>query len=95
MQRNNFEQAIAVYGSLGFTRQISTVLQATDFLLNWPSRRHVADYYSALDACHAALNGEGNAEKAREAFRLFAEHTGILAVESMPSFAGADGYVAR
>ncbi|KQT68695.1 hypothetical protein ASG62_18965 [Aureimonas sp. Leaf427] len=72
---------MVIYTSLGFTREIGTVLQAIDVLLNWPSRRHVADYYAALDACGSALRGEASVAGAREAFRLFAEHTGILALE--------------
>lgn len=95
MHKHSFDRPIVVYVSLGFTRQISTVLQATDFLINWPSRRHVADYYAALDACSAALRGEIPIESACNAFRFFAEHAGILAVECSPSFAGMEGFASR
>jgi hypothetical protein len=77
----SFGQAVAVYGyRVGDVFNIGSAREALDWLLyEWPEE--TIDSWkvrAARQACLAALEGVGETADARLAFRMAAEHAGIL-----------------
>jgi hypothetical protein len=72
-----FEQPVRVLVGLGFPRQVNSVTDAYQMLLDWHDDS--AERKSAMRACKAALAGEIDAETARSVFLAFARRRGILA----------------
>ncbi|WP_312796648.1 DUF982 domain-containing protein [Tianweitania sp.] len=78
MNAQTFDKPVAVLIGLGFVRNVPTVMAAYEMVAEWPASPRSLPQVKALNACRAALNGEGRAEDAHLAFLDFAEHTGIL-----------------
>ncbi|MBS9719411.1 DUF982 domain-containing protein [Tianweitania sp. BSSL-BM11] len=78
MNAQSFDKPVAVLVGLGFVRVVPTVMAAYEMVAEWPASPRSLPHAAALDACRAALNGEGKPEDAHAAFLRFAEHTGIL-----------------
>ncbi len=78
-----FEKPLRVFVGLGFPRQLNTVVDAYQFVLDWcgnsPEQR------AAIRACKAALAGDIDAETSRCVVVAFARKKDILM---------ADGFVA-
>ena len=74
-----FEKPIRVWVGLGFPRQLNTVADAYQFVLEWcgnsPEQR------AAMRACKAALVGDVDPETARGVFMAFARKKDILVEE--------------
>jgi hypothetical protein len=73
---NDFEKPIRVFVGLGFPRQLNSVVDAYQFLLDYagdsPEQR------AAIRACKAALLGDIEARTARGVFSAFARKKDIL-----------------
>lgn len=71
-----FEKPVRVWVGLGFPRQLNSVVDAYQFLMDWcgnsPAQR------AAIRACKAALAGEIDAETARGVVVQFARKKDIL-----------------
>ncbi|WP_054310827.1 DUF982 domain-containing protein [Mesorhizobium sp. 1M-11] len=79
-----FEKPVRVWVGLGFPRQLNSVVDAYQFVMDWcgnsPEQR------AAIRACKAALTGEIDAETARGILVQFARKKDILVEEeTMPS----------
>ena len=74
-----FEKPIRVWVGLGFPRQLNTIADAYQFVLEWcgnsPEQR------AAMRACKAALVGDVDPETARGVFMAFARKKDILVEE--------------
>jgi len=74
-----FEKPVRVWVGLGFPRQLNTVANAYQFVLEWcgnsPEQR------AAMRACKAALVGDVDPETARGVFTAFARKKDILMEE--------------
>ncbi|WP_163264715.1 DUF982 domain-containing protein [Chelativorans alearense] len=77
MTAYKFDQPISVFLGLGFPRDVNSVLDAYDLLLEWNGIPDL-DYHAAVDICSKALSGERTVQEAQEAFRRFANNRGIL-----------------
>jgi len=75
-----FLKPVVVWIGLGFPRQLNTVADAYQFLVEWcgnsPEQR------AALRACKAALAGDVDVETARGVFTAFARKKDILFEEA-------------
>lgn len=76
-----FEKPVRVWVGLGFPRQLSSVVDAYQFVVDWcgnsPEQR------AAIRACKAALAGEIDAETARGILMQFAKKKDILVEDGM------------
>ncbi|MHB2265635.1 DUF982 domain-containing protein [Aliihoeflea sp. PC F10.4] len=89
-----FEKPIRVLTGLGFPRQLNTVADAYQMLLNWCGNS--PEQKAAIRACKSALAGDVNAETARGAFVAFAQKKDILVEDgSLPplNIIGSDNHV--
>jgi len=81
MLAKHFDKPVRVWVGLGFPRQINTVVDAYQFLLEWcgnsPGQK------AAIRACKAALVGDVDAETARGVFVAFARKKDILFKDDM------------
>jgi Protein of unknown function (DUF982) len=77
-----FDRPISVFIDLGFPREVESVLDAYDLLLEWKGIPEV-DYHAAVDVCRKALNGERTVKQAHDAFKRFAANRGILSEEAL------------
>jgi len=82
-----FDRSVSIFVGLGFPREVETVLDAYQVLMDWPATSRSADHELALEICRAALAGETDAEAAREAFEAFARERDILAADALAASA--------
>ncbi|OQM76938.1 hypothetical protein BFN67_12190 [Pseudaminobacter manganicus] len=82
MTNSKFDQPVSVFVGLGFPREVATVLDAYDLLLEWTGISDL-DYHGALEVCRKALIGERTAEDVRESLVHFARRRGILSEEAL------------
>ncbi|MFI0844412.1 DUF982 domain-containing protein [Mesorhizobium sp. IMUNJ 23232] len=73
---NDFEKPIRVFVGLGFPRQLNSVVDAYQFLLDYPG--DCPEQRAATRACKAALLGDIEAKTARGVFAAFARKKDIL-----------------
>ncbi len=71
-----FEKPVRVWVGLGFPRQLNTVVDAYQFVLDWCGNS--PEQKAAIRACKAALIGEIDAETARGVLVAFARKKDIL-----------------
>ncbi|TIQ32509.1 MAG: DUF982 domain-containing protein [Mesorhizobium sp.] len=71
-----FEKPICVWVGLGFPRQLNTVVDAYQFVIDWCGDS--PEQKAAIRACKAALAGDIDAETARGVFVAFARRKDIL-----------------
>lgn len=71
-----FEKPIRVWVGLGFPRQLNTVVDAYQFVVDWCGNS--PEQKAAIRACKAALTGDVDAETARGVFVAFARKKDIL-----------------
>lgn len=76
MLASAFEKPVRVWVGLGFPRQLNTVVDAYQFVLEWCGNS--PEQKAAIRACKAALSGEVDAETARGVFVAFARKKDIL-----------------
>lgn len=95
MHSKHFAQPVSIFVGLGFPRDIETVSEALQTLIEWPGSRSPT-HAMALNVCRAASAGEIDAATARVAFEAFARARGILAPEALMETAirAADDWMA-
>jgi hypothetical protein len=71
-----FEKPVRVWVGLGFPRQLNTVVDAYQFVLDWCGNS--PEQKAAIRACKAALAGDVDAETARGVLVAFARKKDIL-----------------
>ena len=76
-----FEKPVRVWVGLGFPRQINTVADAYQMLLDWNGNS--PEQKAAIRACKAALAGDVDAETARGVLVAFARKKDILVEDEM------------
>lgn len=76
MLAQSFEKPIRVWVGLGFPRQLNTVVDALQFVMEWGGNS--PEQRAAMMACKAALAGDIDAETARGVFAAFAAKKDIL-----------------
>jgi hypothetical protein len=82
-----FETPIRVWVGLGFPRQLNTVADAYQFVIDWCGNS--PEQKAAIRACRAALAGDVDAETARGVFVAFARKKDILIEDgSIPPIPG-------
>jgi hypothetical protein len=81
MLAKHFDKPVRVWVGLGFPRQINTVVDAYQFLLEWCGNS--PEQKAAIRACQAALVGDVDAETARGVFVAFARKKDILFKDDM------------
>ncbi|MER9655755.1 DUF982 domain-containing protein [Mesorhizobium sp. M0152] len=67
-----FSKPVRVLQELGYTAEISSVMQAYALLSDWPPSTRDAAHAIALDTCKTALAAAGSSEAARRMFVAFA-----------------------
>lgn len=65
-------------GTEGTVRDVSTVQDACEVLIDWPPARRGPFYQSAREAVEGALDGNVSATAAQEAFAALCDHAGVL-----------------
>ena len=76
-----FNPAVIIQGDRpGVTYAVTHVEKAGEFLLAWKAIGAGPAWQTAVRACMAAINGEGTADAAREAFEEAAQECGRLIV---------------
>lgn len=86
MDITRFERPVTVLVGFGFPRDIESVAQAYQFLLDWPVSARKAAHTIAIKACKAALGGEIDAEMARAAFVAFAQRNALLVPDNKGAY---------
>lgn len=86
MNAQRFVQPVSIFVGVGFPRDIETVTEAFQLLIEWHGSRDMS-HAMALDACRAASAGEIDAAAARLAFEEFARTRGILAPDALAEIA--------
>jgi hypothetical protein len=81
MLAKHFDKPVRVWVGLGCPRQINTVVDAYQFLLEWCGNS--PEQKAAIRACKAALVGDVDAETARGVFVAFARKKDILFKDDM------------
>lgn len=76
MLAKHFEKPVRVWVGLGFPRNLNTVVDAYQLLMDWHGNS--PEQRSAIRACKAALAGDVDAETARGVFMAFARKKDIL-----------------
>jgi hypothetical protein len=76
-----FMKPVLVWVGLGFPRQLNTVADAYQFLMEWCGNS--PEQKAALRACKAALAGDVDTETARGVFTAFARKKDILLEDAM------------
>jgi hypothetical protein len=91
MNDRMFHSPVFVKEGAYLVREIASIGDAADFLMEWPEDLQDLIYETALEACHAAYHGSLPVSAAREAFVGFAKKANILedAVSAMPWMIGA------
>jgi hypothetical protein len=74
-----FENPVCVWVGLGFPRQLNTVVDAYQFVLDWCGNS--PEQKAAIRACKAALTGDIDPETARGVVVAFARKKDILVEE--------------
>ena len=82
MTAKSFIRPVPVFVGLGFPYEVSSVLEAYQFLEEWTGSRSPI-YAATLAVCHSALVGDKDVESARVAFEAFARTRGILAPDAI------------
>ena len=80
MGQVKFDQPVAVFIGLGFPREVVSVIEAYDILIEWNGIRDL-DQTGAIEVCRESLNGKRTGRDARLAFQQFALNKGILSEE--------------
>ncbi|TPJ51469.1 DUF982 domain-containing protein [Mesorhizobium sp. B2-7-1] len=75
-----FRKPVRVWVGLGFPRQLNSVVDAYQFVIDWCGNS--PEQKAAIRACKAALAGEIDAETARGIFVQFARRKDILVEQS-------------
>ena len=60
-------------------RHVSTLRDASEMLIDWPHAKRGPFYKAAREAVEAAMNGNGSASQAREAFVALCDDAGVVA----------------
>lgn len=81
MKQVKFDQLVPVFIGLGFPREVASVIEAYDILIEWNGIRDL-DQTGAIEVCRKALNGKRTGRDARKAFQQFAINKGILSEEA-------------
>ncbi len=81
MKQVKFDQPVPVFIGLGFPREVASVIEAYDILIEWNGIRDL-DQTGAIEVCQEALNGKRTGRDARLAFQQFALNKGILSEEA-------------
>ncbi|PWJ85858.1 uncharacterized protein DUF982 [Pseudaminobacter salicylatoxidans] len=81
MKHVKFDQPISVFIGFGSSREIESIIDAYDILIEWHGIRDL-DHSGAIEVCRKALHGERTGKDAREAFQWFAFNKGILAEDA-------------
>jgi len=81
MKQVKFDQPVPVFIGLGFPREVASVIEAYDILIEWNGIRDL-DQTGAIEVCRKALNGKRTGRDARKAFQQFAINKGILSEEA-------------
>jgi hypothetical protein len=79
MTKLPFDSVIRVQsGSANTIKDVESVQDACDVLIDWPHGRRGPFYQSAREVVEAALEGKASVEEAKEAFAALASHAGVL-----------------
>lgn len=70
MEGDMFNQPIFVIDESNVARKISSLMDAIEFLEEWPVERHGLLHAAASDACYSAYDGRTSVEAARKAFAM-------------------------
>lgn len=67
-------------------QEIGCVMDAIEFMEEWPVHRRSVIHGTALSACYAACDGRKPVETARKAFEIWARREGILSGMEVPAW---------
>ncbi|MBN9073653.1 MAG: DUF982 domain-containing protein [Rhizobiales bacterium] len=84
-----FQSPVAVMVGLGAKREVCSLRDMHEFLMDWPPSRRGPVYNTAVRACEAARIGHLTVEQARRAFVEFARISRILWPEMDAAIADA------
>jgi hypothetical protein len=92
MNKSQFAIPVRITGAAGQpVEEIYSVVQALDFLQEWPVGRQGPLYQGAFDACFAASVDVVSTEDACRAFSAFCRVSGIMARDMLlPGETGAE-----
>ncbi|MET2825848.1 DUF982 domain-containing protein [Mesorhizobium shangrilense] len=60
-------------------RHVSTLKDASEILIDWPHAKRGPFYQAAREMVEAAMNGNGSASQAQEAFGALCDHASVVA----------------
>ncbi|HET9537699.1 MAG TPA: DUF982 domain-containing protein [Mesorhizobium sp.] len=82
MDRKPFDSTVCIrIGPQSTMREVKSTKGACECLIDWPQAQRGPAYRDAVDACNAAISGNGTAEAARAAFILAADESDMLVSE--------------
>jgi hypothetical protein len=84
MKPDMFKTPVRILTGLGIPTSVNSVGYAYRLLVDWPISGRDNAHSVALRACHAALNGEIDAETVRGLFVAFAERQDLLVPDAEP-----------
>ena len=81
-QKIPFDSPVAIRAAhMNTIRHVKSVNGASEVMTDWPHARRGPVYQETVAVIEAALAGDVSAAGAREAFRNFAEHAGVLVAD--------------
>jgi hypothetical protein len=86
MKDNLFDKPVFVRAGKYSIQEIGCVMDAIEFMEEWPVHRHGVMHGTALGACYAAYDGRKPVSAARKAFEIWARREGILSDIDVPAW---------
>ncbi|BCH05524.1 hypothetical protein MesoLj131c_72660 (plasmid) [Mesorhizobium sp. 131-3-5] len=80
MEGDMFNQPIFVIDESNVARKISSLMDAIEFLEEWPVERHGLLHAAASDACYSAYDGRTSVEAARKAFATWVHRVRVIEI---------------
>ncbi|MGX8009013.1 DUF982 domain-containing protein [Mesorhizobium sp. ORM8.1] len=82
METDAFKQPVFV-GENGYIQKIDCVMDAIEFLEEWPVEKRGLLHAAACEACYSAYDGRKPVEAAHKAFTTWARKIGVI--EDVPT----------
>lgn len=86
MKHDVFDKPVFVKAGKYSIQEIGCVMDAIEFMEEWPVHRHSVMHGTALSACYAAYDGRKPVDTARKAFEMWARREGLLPDIEVPAW---------
>jgi hypothetical protein len=86
MNSDLFDKPVFVRAGKYSIQEIGSVMDAIEFMEEWPVHDHGVIHSTALSACYAAYDGRKPVDAARKAFEIWARRENVLSDVEVPTW---------